>query len=220
VKSYLMYVATISVLLFATLANASQIFSILQFNATSPVTYSPGGTYIVGDGSGTLTAAAGSLPIGTAVNFSLTTFIYPQSATVNGTVVTQDYIAEPGLYVTLAADGSNVLTGFGVGAGFTDGVLGSSSATVEFPVSGLSSSYITNLPNTAHIFLIGTTSVPLSLNYSLCPSVCPSISSFDLDWNFSASSSQSSAPEPSSVLLLGGGLLTAALRRWTTGRNR
>lgn len=167
-----------------------------------------------------MTAAAGSLPIGTAVNFSITTIIYPQSATVSNSVVTQDYFAEPGLSVTLAADGSNVLTAGGGGAGFADGVLGSSSATVEFPVSGLSSSYITSLPNSAYIFLIGTTSVPVSLDYSLCPSVCPSISSFNLDWNFSASSTLSSAPDPSSVLLLGGGLLTAALRRWRTGGNR
>ncbi len=216
VKNQWMYVAMMAVLLsLTTVASANTITStILGFSSTTPITYSPGSAFLGGSGSGTLTTPAGSLPIGTAVNFEIYTINMGfYSATTSGPAVTQNFVGLESLEVNLASDGSVVLVGYSEypGSGYATGVLGSSSATIDFSVGTLGSMYINNLPDFAFVTLTGTTSAPLSLDYSLCPSVCPSISSFDLDWNLSVSSTPSNpAPEPSSLALLGAGLLGIA----------
>ena len=112
-KNYWICIATMSVLLIATVAGANNLSSpILGFTSTSGgVSYLTSEGYISGSGTGTLTTAAGTLPVGMAVNYNIVGFMYPQPATVSGNFVSQPFISEVQLYVTLASDGSNVLFG-------------------------------------------------------------------------------------------------------------
>ncbi len=132
-----MYFVAIAVLLLATGASATVVSTIVGFTSTDPVQYSPSGAYIEGIGTGSLTTTAGILPIGTAVNWDISTIIYPQNATVNGQIVTQDFLTEADVSITLASDGSNILFATSpLATGYATGTLGTSSATIVFPVSG------------------------------------------------------------------------------------
>jgi len=222
-----MYVAVLAVLMFATVAVASVVSTpILGFSATGTVSYNPfNGVGIFGRGSGVLTTATGGLPIGTAVDWIVETdLVISYPATVSGSTVTQDFFGPTAsVGVTLPASGGNVLAFSGSPYAYITGVLGGSSATIVFalPGSEVTSSYITGLPSTVYVSLVGTTSVPLSLASSNCSTSCPWLSDFALDWSFSLTPTPPSpTPEPSSLALLGGGLLSAAVGRWAAGRSR
>lgn len=105
------------------------------------------------------------------------------------------------------------LTGIGIYSTVT-----SSSATIEYDITNATSQVIAGLPSTLYLDVTGTTSVPIAITtYSTNPQATV-INSFDLDWTATLTdtslldASSSGVPEPSTLLLLVGGIACLAAR--------
>ena len=183
---------------------------LVGLDASGPILYSPDNNVFGGSGTGTLTNSVGTLPVGTAVDWYLMGGFYPNGATLlTNNYVQQTFISMIDMSITVASDGSDVLSGWAAPlGGYAFGQLGSSSALIVLQFGQTTSSYFAP-PMSSTVLLTGTTNAPLSLDQNCI--WCPSFSAFDLDWSFSMVNA--STPEPSSLLLAGGGLLVIAWRR-------
>lgn len=106
------------------------------------------------------------------------------------------------------------LTGIGI-----YGTVTSSSATIEYDVTNATSQVIGGLPSTLYLDVSGTTNVPISIaTYATNPQATM-INPFNLDWTATLSDTSllntptSSAPEPSTLLLILGGAVCLAARK-------
>ena len=88
--------------------------SLIAFNAAGAFAYNSSG-FIGGMGAGILTTAVGSLPAGTQVDWNINGYLIgAYLATISGSTITQTFVFPPGysgMSITLASDGSNVLSG-------------------------------------------------------------------------------------------------------------
>lgn len=104
------------------------------------------------------------------------------------------------------------------------GAASTTSATIEFDITNATSQVISGLPSTVYLDVSGTTSTAIGVTAFSGNPPGLIINAFDLDWtatlsdtsllnSTSSPSSPSSAPEPSTLLLVAGGIVGLAARR-------